>query len=219
MPYEFLAQLTSFTNCTEYGLAVAALVTDKTDIKINILDDSKTTEQRYTKAYNRTHDVEFTAGAKIKLMNAGLWGSGVHQSAHRSDLNDKLEDQQIGPTVYETRKKEFYKYDYNGEKEYVYDEFHINDHNQSFSSGEPHIHEIRKNTITTQYTSQIQVEKGESWFVKKTTAYQIEEKEAELDESIQRNPAVNDDLGPMNILSISYLSMSILWLKRITSIR
>jgi len=200
MPYEFLAQLTSFTNCTEYGLAVAALVTDKTDIKINILDDSKTTEQRYTKAYNRTHDVEFTAGAKIKLMNAGLWGSGVHQSQHRSDLNDKLEDQQIGPTVYETRKKEFYKYDYNRENEYVYDEFHINDHNQSFSSGEPHIHEIRKNTITTQYTSQIQVEKGESWFVKKTTAYQIEKKEAKLDESIQRNPAVND-LDPMNILN------------------
>ena len=44
MPFEFLAILTSFTQNSEFGVAVAELVNKESKIKLNVLDNSKTTE-------------------------------------------------------------------------------------------------------------------------------------------------------------------------------
>lgn len=172
MPFEFLSELTSFTGCTEYGLKVASLVTDKTKVKINILDDSKTTETRETEAYDRVHDVDFTVGAKMKLIykGGGTWG--------RNDQGIDYRDKKF----YKEKNDEFWEEQlvWNNDREYF-------DH---LSSPKPFIHEKRKNTIETQYTTRLQVVEGESWLLKKKSECKAEKTTLEKDNSLNPNPNV-----------------------------
>ena len=170
MPYEFLTQLTTFTQCPEYGLKVADLAINKTKIKINILDDSKTTEKRVTEQYKSHSIINYIAGAKAKVLG-NAWGLGTESENRTKEYYDReLDDFTNDEMLWDNRSNKIYTHDYEV----------------------PRVK--RKNTITTQYTSQIQIEEGESWFVKKTTSYQIEEKDPELDDSVENNPDINNDI-------------------------
>lgn len=73
LPFEFLTILTTFTQNSEFGVAVAELVNNESYIKLNILDNSKTTEERYTYQYNSHTEVKYKVGAKAIIPEAQLW--------------------------------------------------------------------------------------------------------------------------------------------------
>lgn len=161
MPFEFLTLLTTFTQNSEYGMAVAELVNTKSDIEINILDNSKTTEERQTW---QTHDyayINYKIGGNTVIPSKSIWRS-YNNYRDFSEFFDREDNMEMlwNPSVY-GYPKNIYKVK-------------------------------RANTITTEYTARLQIQKAETWFVKKTSEYAIENIDAHLDESVENNPNIQD---------------------------
>lgn len=162
MPFEFLTLLTTFTQNSEYGVAVAELVNSKSNIKLNILDNSKTTEERYTYQYMSHSTIHYRVGAEIKTIGPGAWGrTGTASEPYNGNLD-----------------------------EFVSEEKRWNPEIQNYEIFKPHVY--RENTIKTEYTSSIQLEEAETWLLKKNSSYNTEEIEPHLDENIENNPQISD---------------------------
>lgn len=157
MPFEFLTALTTFTQNSEFGVAVADLVNNESYIKLNILDNSKTTEERYTKQYNSHTNVKYKVGAKAIIPDVALW----------IDYSDNIRDY-----VDESDRQMLWKPD-----------------QYNYETTTPRIY--RENTITTEYTTSIQLGKAETWFSIKENSYDDEEVAAHLDESVENNPQIS----------------------------
>lgn len=171
MPYEFLSALTTFTQNSEYGIAVANLAVNKTKLKLNILDSSKTTEKRNTEQYLSHSIVKYIVGANAKVMTVGIYGrsstGGTGTEEYKSRWLDEFTEYE---KLWSTRQNNY--------------EYEV-----------PRV--IRKNTITTEYTSAIQIAEAESWFVKKKTRYEREETDTELDDSVENNPSISPRTNEM----------------------
>lgn len=157
MPFEFLTILTTFTQNSEYGVAVAELVNNNSKIKLNVLDNSKTTEERYTYQYESHTDVKYKLGAKTIVPDVALW---IGYSGNIRDYVDESDRQMLWKS----------------------DEY-------SWDLKKPHIY--RENTVTTEYTTSIQLGYVESWLTKKENSYSSEDVAAHLDDTIECNPQIS----------------------------
>lgn len=92
LPFEFLTILTTFTQNSEFGVAVAELVNNESYIKLNILDNSKTTEDRYMYQYNSHTEVKYKVGAKAIIPEAQLW---IDYTGNISDYVDDSDRQML----------------------------------------------------------------------------------------------------------------------------
>lgn len=167
MPVEFLAILTSFTQNSEYGVAVANLVTNDSSMTLNILDNSKTTEIRKIRQYESHTNVKYMIGAKAYLpIYSALWIS-YNGNIRDYYVNDRERVWKANTSVYSATETP---------SPYVYD------------TRTPY--RQLSNTITTQYTTTIQVGSVNSWVVEQTNTVNVDELPAELDDSIEDNPSV-----------------------------
>lgn len=157
LPFEFLTILTTFTQNSEFGVAVAELVNNESYIKLNILDNSKTTEERYMYQYNSHTEVKYKVGAKAIIPEAQLW---IDYTGNISDYVDDSDRQMLW-------KPDEYNYETNTPRIY------------------------RENTITTEYTTSIQLGKAETWFSIKENSYNVDEVASHLDDSIENNPQIS----------------------------
>lgn len=141
MPMEFLTILTSFTQNSEYGVALARLV-DNSNTKINILDESVTTEERYVHQYKSHTKVKFFDGTRVYLpIYSDLW---VEYSGNIRDYY-VTEERLWRPNRNQyiaTENKNDYRYIYEKETPRIY----------------------RENTITTEYTAKMQLAEASGWF-------------------------------------------------------
>lgn len=190
MPFEFLTILTTFTQNSEYGVAMAELVNNKSIIKLNILDNSKTTEERYTYQYISNSKIQYRVGAKAKLIDGAVWG---HKTSATPDIND------------------YHQGDIDSK---IIEEMLWKDDIENYEVEKPRIY--RENTIKTEYTSSLQLEKAETWFAKKETSYAIEEIPSKLDEKVENNPDIkslpeNSSMSPLNINKDEYASLQELY--------
>lgn len=156
MPFEFLTILTTFTQNSEFGVAVADLVNNKSSIKLNILDNSKTTEERKIYQYNSHTKVKYKVGAKTIVPNGQLW---IGYSGNIKDYADNSDREMLW-------KPDEYNYETNT----------------------PRI--CRENTITTEYTTSIQLSKAETWMTIKESSYSADQETAHLDSSMEKNPQI-----------------------------
>lgn len=157
MPFEFLTILTTFTQNSEYGVAVAELVSSESYIKLNILDNSKTTEERYMYQYNSHTKVKYKIGAKTIIPDVALW---IGYTGNMRDYVDETDRQMLWKPD---------DYNYETETPYIY----------------------RENTITTEYTTTLQLGEAKTWFSKKTNSYDVDEVDAHLDDSVEVNPQIS----------------------------
>lgn len=192
MPFEFLTILTTFTQNSEYGVAVAELVSNKSSILLDILDNSKTTEERYTYQYKSNSKIQYRVGAKCKVIDGAVWG-------HKTTGSPEIEEYKQGDLDKNISEEMLWKNEV-----------------ESYEVEKPRIY--RENTIKTEYTSSLQLKKAESCFLKKETGdYNIEET-AKKDDTIDPNPSINKSLPdlyqinpPINITLGDYSSIQDLY--------
>lgn len=190
MPYEFLTTLTTFTQNSEFGVAVANLISFST-INLNILDNSITNEKREIIQYNNNTEIEYRVGIEKEEANEPLEPEEEANEPINSEIDYSEENSE--QIVFETDPSE---------------DSNIQIELETDSSGNPNskvvwekdlkYHESnqvyikRKTTKTTEYSSMLQVAKATTWLVNKETSYSYEEGQPQLDEGVEENPQISD---------------------------